>query len=63
MISSSFNEFILENSAPVKMWTNGVPVDPKAVSQLQNTAKMPFIFKHLAVCQMSMLEKAQRLVA
>ncbi len=31
------------------MWTNGVPVDPKAVTQLQNTAKMPFIFKHLAV--------------
>ncbi|MBO0223128.1 RtcB family protein, partial [Vibrio parahaemolyticus] len=39
---------MLENSAPVKMWTNGVPVDPKAVVQLQNTAKMPFIFKLFA---------------
>jgi tRNA-splicing ligase RtcB len=29
------------------MWTHGVPVEPEA--QLLNTAKMPFIFKHLAV--------------
>jgi len=35
--------------APVKMWTQGVPVEPEARMQLQNTAKMPFIFKHLAV--------------
>lgn len=49
MINRDFNELIQENSAPVKLWTNGVPVDPKAVLQLQNTAKMPFIFKHLAV--------------
>ena len=34
---------------PVKMWTRGVPVDPKAAEQLANTAAMPFIFKHLAV--------------
>lgn len=37
------------NSAPVKMWTHGVPVEPEAREQLLNTAKMPFIFKHLAV--------------
>ncbi|GLW39739.1 RNA-splicing ligase RtcB [Pectobacterium carotovorum subsp. carotovorum] len=37
------------NSAPVKMWTHGVPVEPEARDQLLNTAKMPFIFKHLAV--------------
>ncbi|KAA8999356.1 RtcB family protein [Affinibrenneria salicis] len=37
------------NSAPVKMWTHGVPVDEKARDQLLNTAKMPFIFRHLAV--------------
>lgn len=49
MNNNAVNELILENSAPVKMWTNGVPVDPKAVVQLQNTAKIPFIFKHLAV--------------
>ena len=46
------NEFQLltaQNSAPIKMWTHGVPVEPEARQQLQNTAKMPFIFQHLAV--------------
>jgi tRNA-splicing ligase RtcB len=32
----------------VKMWTRGVPVEPKAKEQLANTARMPFVFKHLA---------------
>ena len=36
-------------SAPIKMWTRGVPVDEGAKEQLQQTARMPFIFKHLAV--------------
>ncbi len=35
--------------APVKMWTQGVPVEPEAKQQLLNTASMPFIFKHMAV--------------
>ena len=46
------NEFQLltaQNSAPIKMWTHRVPVEPEAREQLQNTAKMPFIFQHLAV--------------
>ncbi|ORJ50864.1 RNA-splicing ligase RtcB [Kluyvera intermedia] len=46
------NEFQLltaQDSAPIKMWTHGVPVEPEAREQLQNTAKMPFIFQHLAV--------------
>ncbi len=34
---------------PVKMWTKGVPVEADARQQLINTAKMPFIFKHIAV--------------
>src|ERR1700712_5577726 len=38
-----------EGSAPVKMWTRGVPVETEAKNQLSNTAKMPFIYKHLAV--------------
>jgi tRNA-splicing ligase RtcB (3'-phosphate/5'-hydroxy nucleic acid ligase) len=37
------------NSAPIKMWTQGVPVEDEARDQLMNTAKMPFIYKHLAV--------------
>ncbi len=39
----------VENGRPVKMWTQGVPVEEEAKRQLENTAKMPFIFKHLAV--------------
>nr|WP_207629153.1 RtcB family protein [Photorhabdus cinerea] len=31
------------------MWTHGVPVEAEASEQLLNTAKMPFIFSHLAV--------------
>ena len=34
---------------PIKLWTQGVPVEEEARQQLLNTAKMPFIFKHLAV--------------
>jgi tRNA-splicing ligase RtcB len=34
---------------PIKLWTQGVPVEPEARQQLLNTAQMPFIFKHLAV--------------
>jgi tRNA-splicing ligase RtcB (3'-phosphate/5'-hydroxy nucleic acid ligase) len=33
----------------VKMWTKGVPVEDAAKAQLANTARLPFIFKHLAV--------------
>ena len=38
-----------EGGAPIKMWTRGVPVEEEAKSQLANTARMPFIYKHLAV--------------
>jgi tRNA-splicing ligase RtcB len=31
------------------MWTRGVPVEAEAREQLLNTARMPFIFRHLAV--------------
>ncbi|WP_038206113.1 RtcB family protein [Xenorhabdus bovienii] len=49
MKTNAYNLLTQENGAQVKMWTHGVPVDPKAITQLQNTAKMPFVFKHLAV--------------
>ncbi|PLQ02594.1 RNA-splicing ligase RtcB [Cupriavidus pauculus] len=39
----------LTNGKPVKMWTVGVPVEEDARRQLQNTARMPFVFRHLAV--------------
>lgn len=34
---------------PIKMWTQGVPVEDDARKQLMNTAKMPFIYRHIAV--------------
>ncbi|SMC29671.1 tRNA-splicing ligase RtcB [Andreprevotia lacus DSM 23236] len=37
------------NGKPIKLWTEGVVVDDGAREQLMNTAKMPFIYKHLAV--------------
>ena len=36
-------------AAPIKMWTEGVPVEEEARQQLINTARLPFIFRHLAV--------------
>lgn len=49
METEQFSLTSASGGAPIKMWTCGVPVDPKAQEQLLNTAKMPFIFKHLAV--------------
>lgn len=37
------------NTVPVKMWTRGVPVEAQAMQQLLNTARLPFIFRWLAV--------------
>ena len=39
----------VEGGAHIKMWTRGVPVEDEAREQLVMTAKMPFIFKHMAV--------------
>ena len=39
----------VEGGRHVKMWTKGVPVDDGAKNQLANTAKLPFIYKHIAV--------------
>ena len=39
----------VEGGVPIKMWTRGVPVDEKAKAQLASAARMPFVFKHVAV--------------
>ncbi|ELY6211143.1 RtcB family protein [Cronobacter dublinensis] len=49
MSENNYQTLAQANGAPVKMWTHGVPVEPEAREQLLKTAKMPFIFKHLAV--------------
>lgn len=37
------------SGAPVKMWTQGVPVEDEARKQLLNVASLPIVFKHVAV--------------
>ncbi len=37
------------SGVPIKMWTDGVPVEDAALAQLRNVAALPFIFKHVAV--------------
>lgn len=39
----------IDNGVPIKAWTDGVPVEDAAREQLHNLARMPFIFKHVAV--------------
>src|SRR5918912_3461595 len=33
---------------PLKMWTQGVPVEDEAKRQLTNAARLPIVFKHVA---------------
>lgn len=48
-LAEAFDAAKAHKAAPVKMWTRGVPVDDSSKEQLLNTARMPFIFKWLAV--------------
>jgi tRNA-splicing ligase RtcB len=49
MSETTYETMSVEGGRHIKMWTRGVPVEDEARVQLANTAKMPFIFKHLAV--------------
>ena len=49
MAEQNFEYMEVEGGSPVKMWTKGVPVEPEARDQLSRAARMPFIFKHVAV--------------
>jgi tRNA-splicing ligase RtcB (3'-phosphate/5'-hydroxy nucleic acid ligase) len=35
--------------APIKAWTRGVPIEDAARQQIENVARLPFIFKHVAI--------------
>lgn len=41
--------FKVEGGAPIKAWTDGVPVEEAALKQLHNVSRMPFLHKHVAV--------------
>lgn len=38
----------VKNGVPIKMWTHNVPVDTSTRKQLEETAQLPIIFKHVA---------------
>ena len=39
----------VEGGRPVKLWTQGVPVEEAARAQLAHMARMPFVYRHVAV--------------
>jgi tRNA-splicing ligase RtcB len=39
----------VDNGREIKSWTNGVAFEAEAKTQLENIARLPFIFRHLAV--------------
>jgi tRNA-splicing ligase RtcB (3'-phosphate/5'-hydroxy nucleic acid ligase) len=45
---SGFN-VIESDRAPIKAWTQGVPIEESALAQLRNVAALPFIHSHVAV--------------
>lgn len=48
MASTNYQVFETKNR-PIKAWVQGVPVDAKAKTQLENIASLPFIHKWVAV--------------
>jgi len=45
---SSHETMRVDGGRHVKMWTRGVPVEEEARLQLANTARLPFVFQHVA---------------
>jgi tRNA-splicing ligase RtcB len=48
MQQKNYEEHAVENGVPVKMWTRGVPVEDEARKQLENAARLPIVFRHIA---------------
>ena len=46
---SEHETLVVADGAPIKMWTRGVPVEDAAREQLMATARLPIVFRHLAV--------------
>ncbi|MGE3546465.1 MAG: RtcB family protein, partial [Kofleriaceae bacterium] len=42
-------ELIETNNVPIKAWTRGVPIEDAARAQLVNVARLPIVFRHVAV--------------
>ena len=48
-IRMSNYELIETSNVPIKAWTRGVGIEDSARKQLENTARLPIIFRHVAV--------------
>lgn len=44
----NYKQHEVEGGVPIKMWTQGVPVEDEAQKQLENAARLPIVFKHVA---------------
>ena len=42
-------QFLGKEAVPILGWTEGVPVEERAIQQLRNVAGLPFVYKHVAV--------------
>ncbi len=45
----NYQQLDVQGGVPVKMWTKGLPVEAGAQRQLENVAKLPIVFSHVAV--------------
>lgn len=45
---NNYQQHEVEGGVPIKMWTKGVPVEDEARKQLENAARLPVVFKHVA---------------
>jgi tRNA-splicing ligase RtcB len=48
MNKNNYIQHDVPGGVPVKMWTQGVPVEAEALQQLSNAARLPVVFKHIA---------------
>jgi len=48
MAEKNYTVINVEGGSPIKAWVKGVPIEDAAARQLQNVAKLPFIYKWVA---------------
>jgi tRNA-splicing ligase RtcB len=46
--ATMYEEMAVAGGVPVRLWTRGVPVEDEARRQLENVARLPFVFRHVA---------------
>src|SRR5262245_38708653 len=47
-VMASYDLIETHGGVPIKAWTRGVPVEDAAKKQLENVAKLPIVFHHVA---------------